>query len=291
MIMSNEFINQLYEEAVSAIAENDASTELSHATKQKARVEISADCLDKLKEKLLGYTFTSTEEEIMFFKHIKPRFSSLLLYHSVIESIELGRPEGSFSKIRSYYELKLKDINNFFNSNREVYSYYRSEEVHLDTILFLRGQKIVPRWLYGIRVDQDERFTTAADFLFARIIANLKIAKYLENAMSGILCPNPIEEETEKITWTGETINLLEVVYGWYYTGQINNGQASITTLVKKMEKVFNVNIGRPYRRLSEIRQRKRLSRTKFIDEMGKAITRKLDDEDDLNPLHNRHDE
>ncbi len=283
--MTKKFIDGLYEEAVSAIAETDTLPDYSPVSRQRARVEIAESCLGRLKEELLAHTFSSQDEEIMFFKKVKPKFSSLLLYHSAIAHIELGRPEGSSANIKAYYERELKLIGKFFSTNRELYNYYRSGDVHLDTLLFLKGQKIVPHWLYGIRIDHDERFSTAADFMFARIMANLRIAKYLETAISGINFPASIEDEAEKITWTGETINLLEVVYGWYYTGQINNGQASITALVKKIEKVFNVTIGRPYRRLSEIRQRKRLSRTKFIDEMGKAIRRRLDDEDGLNPV------
>lgn len=74
------------------------------------------------------------------------------------------------------------------------------------------------------------------------------------------------------------------LLFGWYYTGQINNGQATIADLVRKVERVFNVNLGKPYRRFSEIRQRKRLSKTKFLEEMSRAINKKIEDDDEYRP-------
>lgn len=74
------------------------------------------------------------------------------------------------------------------------------------------------------------------------------------------------------------------MAYGIYQTAQVNNGKIGLAELVRKFEKVFNVNIGRPYRRFSEIKQRKRLSRTKYLDEMVKSINKKIDDEDAFRP-------
>lgn len=278
-----ELAEELLGEERRALDEIDNSSAKSMTGQRKERVETTAHFLNKLKEKVLDYSFKSQEEEISFFKLTKPKFSSLLIFYSGIERIEIDKPEGGLTHIKGYYENELKTIRRFFDSNRQIYAYYRSEDDYLDRQLFLRGVSDPPRWLCKIRVDQDERFSTAGDYMFARIMATEQIARYLENSINGIDF-QPFAEDDIETNWTGESINLLEVAYGLYYTGQVNHGKIGIGELVRKFEKVFNVSMGRPYRRFSEIKQRKRLSRTQYLDTMVKSINQKIDDDNEYVP-------
>ncbi|WEK17869.1 MAG: RteC domain-containing protein [Candidatus Pedobacter colombiensis] len=281
--MIKDLAEQLFTEERMAIDEIDNSSNQSMTGQRKAKVETTSSYLTQLKERVLDYSFASKEEEIGFFKLTKPKFSSLLIFYSNIERIELDKPEGGLSHLKGYYENELKTIKRFFEANRQIYSYYRSEADYLDNKLFLRGVLDPPRWLCKIRVDQDERFSTAGDYMFARIMATQQIARYLENSITG-LDFHPFTENDIETNWTGESINLLEVAYGVYCTSQVNHGKIGIAELVRKFEKVFNINMGRPYRRFLEIKQRKRLSRTKYIEDMAKSINKKIDDEDAFNP-------
>lgn len=276
-----QFTEDLYREELAAIEEIDNSA-LNLLMQRKARTETALRFLMQLKEKVLTYTFAHEKEEIAFFKEAKPRISSLLIFYSSVSRIELGKPEGSLLQVRSYYEHELALIDKFFNRNKPIYTYFRSGDDYLDTRLFIRGNT-APSWLCKGLVDQDERFSTAADLIFARIMAKEQIARYLENTINGLEF-KPFEAEGPVFSWTGDSINLLENVFGWYYTGQINHGQATIADLVRKVEKVFNVSLGKPYRRFAEIRQRKRLSKTKFMEEMSKAINKKIEDDDEYRP-------
>lgn len=276
-----QFSEELYKGVVAALEEID-NTVMDPSAQRKVRTEAAFRFLRELKKRVLDYSFTSHEEEIHFFKEVKPRFTSLLIYYSSVDRIELGKPEGSLAHVKSYYEHELAAIDKFFSNNREVYAYFRSGDTYLDHQLFLRGNT-APRWMCKGPVDQDERFSTAADLIFARIKAKEQIARYLENTINGLEF-TPFAGDEPVINWTGDSINLLENVFGWYYTGQINNGQATIADLVRKVERVFNVNLGKPYRRFSEIRQRKRLSKTKFLEEMSRAINKKIEDDDEYKP-------
>lgn len=281
--MIKEIAEELYKMERIALEEIDNLSDQSITGQRKLRVQTASNFLSLLKEKVLDYSFASPEEEIHFFKVIKPKFSSLLIFYSNVERLEIDKPEGGVLHLKEYYESELKTIKRFFDGNRQIYSYYRSEDDDLDRQLFLRGVSDTPRWLCKIRVDQDERFSTAGDYLYARIIATEQIARYLETAITGVDF-HPFAGDDIDTTWTGESINLLEMAYGIYQTAQVNNGKIGLAELVRKFEKVFNVNIGRPYRRFSEIKQRKRLSRTKYLDEMVKSINKKIDDEDAFRP-------
>jgi len=287
--MIKEIAEELYKKERNALEEIDNSSHQTITGQRKSRVEIASSYLAQLKEKLLDYSFTSPEEEISFFKETKPKFSSLLIFYSNIERLEIDKPEGGLLHLKGYYESELKTIKRFFEGNRQIYAYYRSEDDYLDRQLFLRGVTDTPRWLCKIRVDQDERFSTAGDYMFARIMATEQIARYLENAITGVDF-HPFTDDDIETKWTGESINLLEMAYGIYQTAQVNHGKIGIGELVRKFEKVFNVNIGRPYRRFSEIKQRKRLSRTKYLDEMANSINKKIDDEDAYHPTSHSKD-
>ena len=280
--MIKDFAESHYKDEREVLEQIDSSDQ-SMVAQRKARVETTSNYLTVLKEKVLGYSFSSRDEEVLFFKEIKPKFSSLLIFYSNVERIEMDKPEGGVAHLKGYYENELKAIKRFFDANRQIYAYYRSEDDYLDNQLFMRGVTDPPRWMCKIRVDQDERFSTAGDYMFARIMANEQIARYLESAISGLEF-HPFTEDDIETNWTGETINLLEIAYGVYCTAQVNHGKIGIGELVRKLEKVFNVNIGRPYRRFLEIKLRKRLSRTKYLDDMVNAVNKKIDDEDAYDP-------
>ncbi|WP_368077622.1 RteC domain-containing protein [Mucilaginibacter sp. L3T2-6] len=67
--------------------------------------------------------------------------------------------------------------------------------------------------------------------------------------------------------WTGDTINLAELAYGIWLTGQINNGQISVTEILECLERVFRVRLGKPHRRWQSIAARKPLGYAKYMDE------------------------
>jgi hypothetical protein len=81
------------------------------------------------------------------------------------------------------------------------------------------------------------------------------------------------------LKWTGETINLVELSYGIWLTGQFNNGQASITEIVEFLEAAFRVRIGKPHRRWQGLAGRKRLGYIRFLDEMKASIEKRVEEE------------
>jgi hypothetical protein len=79
-----------------------------------------------LREYVLAHPFKIEEEEIQFFKIIKPRFYCHLLYFLKIYSIELCRPVGSDQDIKDFFQMELKANKVFFEDILRFYEYYRS---------------------------------------------------------------------------------------------------------------------------------------------------------------------
>jgi hypothetical protein len=224
--------------------------------------------------------FADKQEEINFFKYEKPLFVAELLCAHHMFNIETQRKQFNEELlIRNFYEQELKVIKHYFVQYQFLYQYYVLEASELDNILFLRGAEATAM-LMPETPDLDPDYSTKGDYLFAHFMAYEKVQDYLINELY------PASERTltgKTLTWTGESVNLVELAYGIYLTGQINNGHATITEIIQWLEKLFSADVGNAYRRWHAISNRKRVTPTKFIDQMRDAINKRLDDDNDFN--------
>ena len=236
--------------------------------------------LAALKKYITDHPFTDQQEEIKFFKYDKPAFVCELLCAQQMFMIETQRRQ--FNEeilIRNYYEQELKLIRHYFMQHQFLYQYYLLEAVELDVALFIREAE-ASSILMCERPDLDPEYSTNGDYLFANFLAYEKVQAYLIDELY------PAAERVlpgKALTWTGESVNLVELAYGIYLTEQINKGQATITEIIQWLERMFNADVGNAYRRWHAISNRKRVTPTKFIEQMRDAINKRLDDDNDLN--------
>lgn len=93
----------------------------------------------KLKEYVLKTGFKNKQEEIHFFKHIKPHFIAKLIYYNAVYKIESKKPNETKSA-KKFFETELKKLKKFFDNNLEFYKYYRTNNTFIDDQLFVRGK-------------------------------------------------------------------------------------------------------------------------------------------------------
>ena len=225
-----------------------------------------------LKNFIVENSFADQQEEINFFKYEKPLFvCELLCAHQVFTIETQSRQFTEALLIRNYYEQELKVIKHHFIQHQFLYQYYLLEASELDTILFVRGAE-ASAVLLPETPDLDPEYSTKGDYLFAQFLASEKVQDYLINE----LYPSPEGMRSGKVLrWTGETVNLVELAYGLFLTGQLNNGKATIAEIIQWLEMQFNVDVGNGYRRWHAISNRKRVTPTKFIDQMRDAVIKK----------------
>lgn len=260
--------------------------ELEGLERMRAELALVKQALAELRSVVLERDFEHVGAEVYFFKEVKPRFHSLLILATERYHYEVGCPMLGGKELERYGKRQLDFIGQFFAQHKLMYEYYRLGASDLDERLFVRANVSDDFSFVGLP-EIYPVFSTYGEYLFSKFMALEKLALSIRQqllGLDGMAAAEMGKMGTKKLKWTGESINLLEIAYGLYYTGQLNEGRANIIDIVKVLEEVFGVNLGRPYRRLAEIRQRKRLSRTKFIEEMGLAIGRKLDEEDEYRP-------
>ena len=107
------------------------STHTVHYYEQAIKIMISG--LEKLKIFFIKYKFQDKNEEIEFFRDIKPMFAGRLIYYNEIYNIETNNPYGSKKTLRKYYNTELLKLKTFFDENQEFYRYYRTNNRCLET--------------------------------------------------------------------------------------------------------------------------------------------------------------
>jgi hypothetical protein len=240
--------------------------------------------LSEIRATVLKDGFADQAEEIHFFKHIKPQFIALQIYEANRYHLSLQCPAGTPVMVKAFYEEELLQVFRFFRLHAFSYQYYRCNANELDHLYFVRGAEpqIFPLLA---EIDPYPGFSTAMDYPFAKFIAYEQLQVYLLEQLTGLYGAEKQQEsetkQTPTLRWTGESINLVEIAYGLWLTGQLNEGNATITDIIHGLEEMFRVKIGVAYRRWTEISGRTH-STTKFLDRMRDAVQQRVDDDLDI---------
>lgn len=244
--------------------------------------------LEELKSFILEYDFKTEEEEILFFKEIKPKIISKLIYYMSVYKIEMNRPKGSCLTLDTYFQVELDRLNQYFDRNIEMYHYYRTGSTHLDKIYFLRNSDAdIPVNIASFYFERDIRFSTGYDYKIAKIIANESLELYIKSQLVKLKKDSEIEYEVStglktRETWTASKTDLAELIYALDTAKCINHGNIKLKALASYLEDVFNVNIGDIYRIYLEIKDRKG-SRTLFLDRLKDNLTERMIEADSDN--------
>lgn len=237
--------------------------------------------LVQLKTELARAGFSDQKEEIYFFKKGKPQIYSLLILITERYAIENGMPLLGNEAQLDYLASQLSFINRFFRQNEFLYQYYRLGATDLDDRYFIRnaGSQVAG---FSEVPEVDPAFSTVADYLFSKFIAYEKLQEILKQEIE---MRKGAEEGMDRnafkqLKWTGEAVNMVELVYGVYETGQVNGGKISLSELMDFFAQVFQVNISGYFKRFADIKRRKSMSKTRYLDEMQQLVAKRIEDSD-----------
>ncbi len=102
-------------------------------------------------------------------------------------------------------------------------------------------------------------------------------------ALDGEVKANVVIAGKARFEWSGEVINLVELGYGIWLSGQLGS-KAGLGEIFPWLEESFGVDIGIPANRFREIKRRKRLSRTRFMDFCKDRLLAYMDEDDAYRP-------
>ena len=253
-------------------------------SKSEKSVEISIKACNNLKKQFLKEKTISSEKEIDFFKNIKPKFTSLYIYHNAVYKIETKMPHIGDRIAKKYLYKELKKLKRYFDNNLDFYNYHRTGSSFLDFKYFVRGNLDVKLRLDSFYFEADHNFSTSHDFKIAKILAYDLVQVYIETK---ILKMGKMEfkeksqlEPKGKIKWTGSKVALIELLYAFHTKGVFNNGAAELKEIASYLEETFHIDLGQYRRTFLEIRDRKS-DKTKFINSLVEELMKRMEETDE----------
>ena len=241
--------------------------------------------LAELKSYLEAHSFGDETEEITFFKCYKPALLGRLLYFHEVLCIEMRRPLDD-KMLDGYYMRCQEEQKLFFDRHVAFYQYYRSGVDYLDHHYFVRGQQEEGFDVDVCHFDDGSGFSTGYDHLVARIMAMEMLYAHLTEKRR-ICLQKDKEEPTDLLKikgvykWTGNAIELVEMVYGLNEMGCLNEGEAPIHELAAFMGALFGIDVRDCYSAYTDMKRRKNESRTYFLDKMRERLNKRMQQDDE----------
>ncbi|WP_026713536.1 RteC domain-containing protein [Flavobacterium daejeonense] len=248
-------------------------------------INIIITSIEKLKAIFEKEKVRSQEQEIDFFKNIKPKFTSKLIYYNAIYKIETKKPHGGERIIKKYLNNELEKLKRYFDNNLDFYKYYRTGSNYLDHKYFTRGKFDIKLTLDSFYFEADRTFSTSHDFKVAKIMAHDLIQVYLEDKL--LIMENKEPKEKSQVNpkvkqnWTSSKVALIELLYALHTEGVFNNGTSDLKDIAEYFESIFNVNLGQYHRAFLEIRIRKS-DQTKFLNSLKEKLIKRMENTEDL---------
>lgn len=254
--------------------------------KAEESIRITKRALEQIRILFLRKKLIPKNEEIGFFKSIKPYVFSKLIYYVKLFSIESKRPRSSNKSQVKYFNNHIDKLQNYFNDNLEFYHYFRRGAIFLDEEYFMRGKADIRLFPDSLSFFTDDKFSTSHDTTVATIMAYDMLIIYLKREIDKLENNNSMEtnynafKHQSKLFWTGNKTDLIELIYALHSSGAVNSGTADIKEMASACEQMFNIDLGDYYRTFLEIRSRK-INQTKFIDKLKQSLENKMLDSDE----------
>lgn len=276
--MLPKFYDDLHLELKGALADVLANEADPVKVLSAAMLEIGK-ALDVLRAHVLTVPFSYVEMEVCFFKTVKPKFYALKIFHFELYGLVMNCPVGTKEMLIGYYKQELLFVSRFFSLHAGPYTYFRTGRTELDHLYFIRDADLPSMYLPEIP-DPDPAYSTPMDYLFSKFIAyELLRAEIMQRIgeLDGSAVVVGVADVQSGVRWTGKVVNLCELIYGLFYTGQLNHGNAQLSEIVAVFERVFAIKIRDVHHTFGEIRERKVSSPSRFIDAMAAAIRDRVD--------------
>jgi hypothetical protein len=270
-----KMINELLEEMKAGVA----GVAFENPAKQAHdAIEVVFGIILKLKDFALSYGFMDEAEKICFYKDYKPLFVSELYYYLQLYRLETERPEPSRLQ-KDFLRKKIKSKTDWFDAHKDYGKYARSGKTDHDAEFYLPGyQHEIYTPLFSF--DRDLAFCTAKGHEAALLLANRRLLTELESRLAALKKSSGGFLGLPKLKWTFKAIDLVELIYGLYLTGAINNGKAELKDIAETLGQVFDVKLDNYSFTFTQSIHYRKSGSIRFLREMIEAILRKLDELD-----------
>lgn len=240
------------------------------------------EMLFTIKMKVLQTGFKDEQQEINFFKNIKPQILGKLIYYNKVFRIETTCPVSTGRIHQSYFENQLKILKSEYKesiSNEDFYRYYRAGRTDRDHSYFRLGKVNYHDGLKSAVFEIDLSFSTYYDNKVAHIIANELLYTFLLTKINPEKNPDTIlmnGDASKDISWTNSQNALIELIYALYASNSIAYGKIGIRKLALIFQILFRTPLNDIHHSFHRMKTRAG-SRTAFLDQLKITLEEYMD--------------
>lgn len=250
---------------------------LDHSNRANQAIQLISKTLKLLRKSVRERGFETEEDEIHFFKRIKPQIAGHLIFYRLIFELESKRLVYSKDEVDCFISNKKTQFKELIKDNMEFVSYYQNRYKHMDRMYFLRESDRVPLLHQNTDAFHDPEFTTPYDHIAAKLVAKDLFYKFLLRPIQ-----EASSEHVSNLKWTESKAALIELIYALNESGAINKGKTDIKAVCLEFERIFNVELKDIYSTYRDITLRKS-DQTKFLNKLTNSFIDRVDKRDELN--------
>jgi RteC protein len=143
----------------------------SDMEKIEACFKCSLDYWGKIKQLVKKHAFQTPEEEIHFFKKVKPLFTARIEYYTHRYHALLFMPVNDAPELGRFWKWELRKIERFYENNEAFCRYIRQGDSDRDREYFIRSANATAPLLQGRVHDLDPETATSHDYLVTMMAA------------------------------------------------------------------------------------------------------------------------
>jgi hypothetical protein len=141
--------------------------------------KISIEYWTRIKDQVRQEQFADEAEEIWFFKFLKPKFTSLIEYYTMVYHAELFMPVTEEENAPAFWKKENEKASNFYRQHAAFCEYYKSGATHMDRAYFLRSECKNPASAGNKLYDTDIDMVTSHGHLATSLLAYDMYATYI----------------------------------------------------------------------------------------------------------------
>ena len=228
----------------------------------------------QVKDYVLTNGFADINEEIVFFKELKPLLHSKLIYYMEIKEIESKRILYANKEfVRAYLIEQVERLTGYLEENIYTYKYLQLGSTFLDEALFTRKNVFYMGEEIGM-IDPD--YDSMADYVDVESMnAYQMLLEYLNSEI--LLLDKPFSKSS-KLVWHGTKRGLVELIYALVTKECF--GEATIKDLADFFQLNFNVDLGDYYGIYKELKERPVKNRAGFLGDLVDGLLKRMEEDE-----------
>jgi RteC protein len=180
----NAIYHPLYTELLAEL-ESHAVLAMPEPVKTEYCFRVAVRFWQRARERMDNFPFTNGEEEMLFFKTIKPLFTSRIEFYMLVYPAVLFKPADT-KKAPFFWENELLRFTRFMEKQQQFIQYYKSGASCLDHLYFLRvNNPAAAPGSYKV-YDRDPAYTSSCDWLVAELLGHEMYQQYVHAQLQAV---------------------------------------------------------------------------------------------------------